>query len=227
MVLFRVLLPPLKITKWVHLELNLSLRWRSLGLRDFALLYVIQTSGFPLFRTQQQVLRRCLTPVHISIPPLFSSLAQRIQSDLHTKGKWFFIYFFCLDRPCLCFLFLQCAALVGEDQPLCPDLPELDLSELDVSDLDADSFLGGLKWYSDQSEIISAQYGNEASNLFEVSKAYTSSQHLRIFLLIIFIDICSLLHGELLFLSIMLLWNIFASTVISFCALPGVRSELE
>lgn len=64
---------------------------------------------------------------------------------------------------------LQCAALVGEDQPLCPDLPELDLSELDVSDLDADSFLGGLKWYSDQSEIISAQYGNEASNLFEVS----------------------------------------------------------
>uniref|UniRef100_A0A8C2GU43 Peroxisome proliferator-activated receptor gamma, coactivator 1 alpha n=1 Tax=Cyprinus carpio TaxID=7962 RepID=A0A8C2GU43_CYPCA len=60
-----------------------------------------------------------------------------------------------------------CAALVGEDQPLCPDLPELDLSELDVSDLDADSFLGGLKWYSDQSEIISSQYGNEASNLFE------------------------------------------------------------
>lgn len=66
---------------------------------------------------------------------------------------------------------LQCAALVGEDQPLCPDLPELDLSELDVSDLDADSFLGGLKWYSDQSEIISSQYGNEASNLFEVRKA--------------------------------------------------------
>ncbi|XP_075891512.1 peroxisome proliferator-activated receptor gamma coactivator 1-alpha isoform X8 [Nelusetta ayraudi] len=62
---------------------------------------------------------------------------------------------------------IECAALVGEDQPLCPDLPELDLSELDVSDLDADSFLGGLKWYSDQSEIISAQYGNEASNLFE------------------------------------------------------------
>ncbi|XP_037531874.1 peroxisome proliferator-activated receptor gamma coactivator 1-alpha isoform X3 [Nematolebias whitei] len=62
---------------------------------------------------------------------------------------------------------LECAALVGEDQPLCPDLPELDLSELDVSDLDADSFLGGLKWYSDQSEIISSQYGNEASNLFE------------------------------------------------------------
>ncbi|XP_023821576.1 peroxisome proliferator-activated receptor gamma coactivator 1-alpha isoform X3 [Oryzias latipes] len=62
---------------------------------------------------------------------------------------------------------LECAALVGEDQPLCPDLPELDLSELDVSDLDADSFLGGLKWYSDQSEIVSTQYGNEASNLFE------------------------------------------------------------
>uniref|UniRef100_A0A673AE79 Peroxisome proliferator-activated receptor gamma coactivator 1-alpha n=1 Tax=Sphaeramia orbicularis TaxID=375764 RepID=A0A673AE79_9TELE len=62
---------------------------------------------------------------------------------------------------------ISCAALVGEDQPLCPDLPELDLSELDVSDLDADSFLGGLKWYSDQSEIISSQYGNEASNLFE------------------------------------------------------------
>ena len=58
--------------------------------------------------------------------------------------------------------------MVGEDQPLCPDLPELDLSELDVSDLDADSFLGGLKWYSDQSDIISTQYGNEASNLFEV-----------------------------------------------------------
>lgn len=73
----------------------------------------------------------------------------------------------------------QCAALVGEDQPLCPDLPELDLSELDVSDLDADSFLGGLKWYSDQSEIISTQYGNEASNLFEVSRAYSCfySQH--------------------------------------------------
>uniref|UniRef100_A0A3B4DLQ7 RRM domain-containing protein n=1 Tax=Pygocentrus nattereri TaxID=42514 RepID=A0A3B4DLQ7_PYGNA len=65
---------------------------------------------------------------------------------------------------------LECAALVGEDQPLCPDLPELDLSELDVSDLDADSFLGGLKWYSDQSEIISSQYGNETSNLFELKK---------------------------------------------------------
>uniref|UniRef100_A0A8C7Z1F3 Peroxisome proliferator-activated receptor gamma coactivator 1-alpha n=1 Tax=Oryzias sinensis TaxID=183150 RepID=A0A8C7Z1F3_9TELE len=65
---------------------------------------------------------------------------------------------------------LECAALVGEDQPLCPDLPELDLSELDVSDLDADSFLGGLKWYSDQSEIVSTQYGNEASNLFELKK---------------------------------------------------------
>ncbi|XP_034757248.1 peroxisome proliferator-activated receptor gamma coactivator 1-alpha isoform X9 [Etheostoma cragini] len=62
---------------------------------------------------------------------------------------------------------LECAALVGEDQPFCPDLPELDLSELDVSDLDADSFLGGLKWYNDQSEIISTQYGNDASNLFE------------------------------------------------------------
>ncbi|XP_028657586.1 peroxisome proliferator-activated receptor gamma coactivator 1-alpha isoform X3 [Erpetoichthys calabaricus] len=62
---------------------------------------------------------------------------------------------------------IECAALVGEDQPLCSDLPELDLSELDVSDLDADSFLGGLKWYSDQSEIISSQYGNESSNLFE------------------------------------------------------------
>ncbi|MFT7807475.1 peroxisome proliferator-activated receptor gamma coactivator 1-alpha [Arapaima gigas] len=61
----------------------------------------------------------------------------------------------------------QCAALVGEDQPLCPDLPELDLSELDVSDLDADDFLGGLKWYSDQSEIISNQYNNESTNLFE------------------------------------------------------------
>lgn len=72
---------------------------------------------------------------------------------------------------------LQCAALVGEDQPLCPDLPELDLSELDVSDLDADSFLGGLKWYSDQSEIISAQYGNEASNLFEVSKETAALSH--------------------------------------------------
>ncbi|XP_056099037.1 peroxisome proliferator-activated receptor gamma coactivator 1-alpha isoform X5 [Rhinichthys klamathensis goyatoka] len=65
---------------------------------------------------------------------------------------------------------LECAALVGEDQPLCPDLPELDLSELDVSDLDADTFLGGLKWYSDQSEIISSQYGNEASNLFEIDE---------------------------------------------------------
>ncbi|XP_033507937.2 peroxisome proliferator-activated receptor gamma coactivator 1-alpha isoform X13 [Epinephelus lanceolatus] len=65
---------------------------------------------------------------------------------------------------------LECAALVGEDQPLCPDLPELDLSELDVSDLDADSFLGGLKWYSDQSEIISTQYGNDASSLFEIDE---------------------------------------------------------
>lgn len=75
----------------------------------------------------------------------------------------------------------QCAALVGEDQPLCPDLPELDLSELDVSDLDADSFLGGLKWYSDQSEIISTQYGNEASNLFEVSKAFKKTLHQSVF----------------------------------------------
>nr|XP_034967894.1 peroxisome proliferator-activated receptor gamma coactivator 1-alpha isoform X4 [Zootoca vivipara] len=64
-------------------------------------------------------------------------------------------------------IFNPCAALVGEDQPLCPDLPELDLSELDVNDLDADSFLGGLKWYSDQSEIISNQYANESSNIFE------------------------------------------------------------
>ncbi|KAM5284812.1 peroxisome proliferator-activated receptor gamma coactivator 1-alpha isoform 6-T6 [Hipposideros larvatus] len=63
--------------------------------------------------------------------------------------------------------FLLCAALVGEDQPLCPDLPELDLSELDVNDLDTDSFLGGLKWCSDQSEIISNQYNNEPSNIFE------------------------------------------------------------
>ncbi|XP_058156300.1 peroxisome proliferator-activated receptor gamma coactivator 1-alpha isoform X1 [Dasypus novemcinctus] len=62
---------------------------------------------------------------------------------------------------------IECAALVGEDQPLCPDLPELDLSELDVNDLDTDSFLGGLKWCSDQSEIISNQYNNEPSNIFE------------------------------------------------------------
>ncbi|KAG8510319.1 Peroxisome proliferator-activated receptor gamma coactivator 1-alpha [Galemys pyrenaicus] len=62
---------------------------------------------------------------------------------------------------------IECAALVGEDQPLCPDLPELDLSELDVNDLDTDSFLGGLKWCSDQSEIISNQYSNEPSNIFE------------------------------------------------------------
>ncbi|OXB60210.1 hypothetical protein ASZ78_016539 [Callipepla squamata] len=62
---------------------------------------------------------------------------------------------------------IECAALVGEDQPLCPDLPELDLSELDVNDLDADSFLGGLKWYSDQSEVISSQYSNEPANIFE------------------------------------------------------------
>nr|AFZ74948.1 peroxisome proliferator-activated receptor gamma coactivator-1 alpha isoform 3 [Mus musculus] len=62
---------------------------------------------------------------------------------------------------------LLCAALVGEDQPLCPDLPELDLSELDVNDLDTDSFLGGLKWCSDQSEIISNQYNNEPANIFE------------------------------------------------------------
>ncbi|KAM8940421.1 peroxisome proliferator-activated receptor gamma coactivator 1-alpha isoform 2-T2 [Pelodytes ibericus] len=62
---------------------------------------------------------------------------------------------------------IECAALVGEDQPLCPDLPELDLSELDVNDLDTDSFLGGLKWYSDQSENISNQYNNESPNIFE------------------------------------------------------------
>ncbi|XP_026959835.1 peroxisome proliferator-activated receptor gamma coactivator 1-alpha-like [Sagmatias obliquidens] len=66
---------------------------------------------------------------------------------------------------------VRCAALVGEDQPLCPDLPELDLSELDVNDLDTDSFLGGLKWCSDQSEIISNQYNNEPSNIFEVRTA--------------------------------------------------------
>ena len=75
------------------------------------------------------------------------------------------VFFF--SSPCL----LQCAALVGEDQPLCPDLPELDLSELDVNDLDTDSFLGGLKWCSDQSEIISNQYNNEPSNIFEVRTA--------------------------------------------------------
>ncbi|GCB66334.1 hypothetical protein scyTo_0000577 [Scyliorhinus torazame] len=63
----------------------------------------------------------------------------------------------------------ECAALVGEDQPLYSDLPELDLSELDVNDLDTENFLGGLKWYSDQSEIISNQCGNESSDLFEVS----------------------------------------------------------
>ncbi|XP_013911791.1 PREDICTED: peroxisome proliferator-activated receptor gamma coactivator 1-alpha-like, partial [Thamnophis sirtalis] len=62
---------------------------------------------------------------------------------------------------------LECAALVGEDQPLCPDLPELDLSELDVNDLNDNGFLGGLKWYSDQSEIISHQYPTETSNIFE------------------------------------------------------------
>uniref|UniRef100_A0A8C3YUL9 PPARG coactivator 1 alpha n=1 Tax=Catagonus wagneri TaxID=51154 RepID=A0A8C3YUL9_9CETA len=67
---------------------------------------------------------------------------------------------------------IECAALVGEDQPLCPDLPELDLSELDVNDLDTDSFLGGLKWCSDQSEIISNQYNNEPSNIFEVRTAF-------------------------------------------------------
>lgn len=72
----------------------------------------------------------------------------------------------------LLFCLLQCAALVGEDQPLCPDLPELDLSELDVNDLDTDSFLGGLKWCSDQSEIISNQYNNEPSNIFEVRTSF-------------------------------------------------------
>lgn len=76
----------------------------------------------------------------------------------------------------LCCCFLQCAALVGEDQPLCPDLPELDLSELDVNDLDADSFLGGLKWYSDQSEIISNQYSNEPANIFEVRQGDASAR---------------------------------------------------
>uniref|UniRef100_A0A452EU30 Peroxisome proliferator-activated receptor gamma coactivator 1-alpha n=1 Tax=Capra hircus TaxID=9925 RepID=A0A452EU30_CAPHI len=70
-------------------------------------------------------------------------------------------------QDCVWSCSLLCAALVGEDQPLCPDLPELDLSELDVNDLDTDSFLGGLKWCSDQSEIISNQYNNEPSNIFE------------------------------------------------------------
>lgn len=78
---------------------------------------------------------------------------------LKLMTAFYFFFFLCL---------LQCAALVGEDQPLCPDLPELDLSELDVNDLDTDSFLGGLKWCSDQSEIISNQYNNEPSNIFEV-----------------------------------------------------------
>uniref|UniRef100_A0A4X2K8Q8 Peroxisome proliferator-activated receptor gamma coactivator 1-alpha n=1 Tax=Vombatus ursinus TaxID=29139 RepID=A0A4X2K8Q8_VOMUR len=78
---------------------------------------------------------------------------------------------------------LQCAALVGEDQPLCPDLPELDLSELDVNDLDADGFLGGLKWCSDQSEIISNQYSNESSNIFEVKKSFLGTPHLIVLLL--------------------------------------------
>lgn len=77
--------------------------------------------------------------------------------------------------------FLQCAALVGEDQPLCPDLPELDLSELDVNDLDADSFLGGLKWYSDQSEVISSQYSNEPANIFEVREGNSSESMLFLF----------------------------------------------
>lgn len=89
----------------------------------------------------------------------FSLGTNKPASVLYRCKSWFHFCVVCS---------LQCAALVGEDQPLCPDLPELDLSELDVSDLDADSFLGGLKWYSDQSEIISAQYGNEPSNLFEV-----------------------------------------------------------
>ncbi|KAM6441497.1 peroxisome proliferator-activated receptor gamma coactivator 1-alpha isoform 2-T2 [Liasis olivaceus] len=93
-------------------------------------------------------------------------------SKVHRKA----IKLFCkivstADQPIkecnLLFNSAQCAALVGEDQPLCPDLPELDLSELDVNDLDDDGFLGGLKWYSDQSEIISHQYPNESSNIFE------------------------------------------------------------
>ncbi|KAM3835841.1 peroxisome proliferator-activated receptor gamma coactivator 1-alpha-like [Vipera latastei] len=62
---------------------------------------------------------------------------------------------------------LECAALVGEDQPLCADLLELDLFELDVNDLDDSGFLGGLKWYNDQSKIISHPYPNEPSNIFE------------------------------------------------------------
>ena len=123
---------------------------------------------FPVFRQVSS-----LTAVQVLILPLFFELGTKTSaSDLHMKETWLLS-----DCPLICFhlFFLQCAALVGEDQPLCPDLPELDLSELDVSDLDADSFLGGLKWYSDQSEIISAQYGNEASNLFEVSRAFLHS----------------------------------------------------
>lgn len=156
-----------------------------------------------------------------SCPDLDSPIVSKLgtnnsASDLHMKEMWFyvspsFVVFSLFPPPSL-----QCAALVGEDQPLCPDLPELDLSELDVSDLDADSFLGGLKWYSDQSEIISTQYGNDASNLFEVSTAYS-----RFLLSVCIFNLIPLI--TLLFLSIIVLWNIFASTD----ALPGVRRELE
>lgn len=125
-------------------------------------------------------------------PIVFKLGTKNVSSDLHMKQK----FDFCLTILVVSFISpLQCAALVGEDQPLCPDLPELDLSELDVSDLDADSFLGGLKWYSDQSEIISTQYGNDASNLFEVSKAHSlflNPPHPYVFIFIMFINMYSM-----------------------------------
>ncbi len=108
----------------------------------------------------------------------------------------------------------QCAALVGEDQPLCPDLPELDLSELDVSDLDADSFLGGLKWYSDQSEIISSQYGNEASNLFEVKRV------MQCFLIwLCMLVYCKIRYDSSLMRFIASVWNSSQAGIVRQCSL--------
>lgn len=61
---------------------------------------------------------------------------------------------------------IECAALLGEDTPLCPDFPDLDLSELDVSDLGAEPLFlgGGSKWFGGGAY---EPYANEACNLFE------------------------------------------------------------
>lgn len=54
-------------------------------------------------------------------------------------------FFFFLPASCSVLLWLS------EDQPLCPDLPELDLSELDRERLGYRQLSGWTQWCSDQS----------------------------------------------------------------------------